>query len=172
MSKDIEPITFSVEECAKYLGVSKSHVYRQVRSGELPAVCLGNRILILRQQLVEQVARAVGRGAEVAEFDALDEEDRARNEADAEEARKFRRCVMPLEQVQEGDVIVGPAADPHGNPNSTTHVIAKTPWGLVKARADAYQRQATHDALAARGIVFRSDPEPTLEEVEYGGLRS
>ena len=43
--------TLTVEEAAKLLGVSRGSAYEAVRSGELPVVRLGRRLLVPRQAL-------------------------------------------------------------------------------------------------------------------------
>jgi excisionase family DNA binding protein len=43
-----EPVrdTYTIDEVALRLGVSRNHIVRTVRSGELPSIWLGRRILI------------------------------------------------------------------------------------------------------------------------------
>jgi excisionase family DNA binding protein len=38
--------TLTVAEAAQYLGVSRSHGYAAVRSGELPSISLGRRVVV------------------------------------------------------------------------------------------------------------------------------
>lgn len=42
---------FSVAEAAEWLGVSESHLYRQIESGEVPAVRIGSKLVIGRTML-------------------------------------------------------------------------------------------------------------------------
>jgi len=48
--------TLTVEEAAKLLGVSRGSAYGAVRSGELPVVRLGRRLLVPRQALERMLA--------------------------------------------------------------------------------------------------------------------
>jgi excisionase family DNA binding protein len=48
---DTEPLTMTVEEAAKALGIGKNQAYAAVARGELPALKIGRRILVSRQQL-------------------------------------------------------------------------------------------------------------------------
>lgn len=45
--------TFTVEEAARLLGVSRGVAYESARRGELPAIRLGRRLVIPRQRLEE-----------------------------------------------------------------------------------------------------------------------
>lgn len=47
----IERQTMTVQETATYLGVSKDLIYSMVKTGELPAVKLGRRILFRKEVL-------------------------------------------------------------------------------------------------------------------------
>ena len=47
-----ERLTLSVEEAANLLGISRSTAYECVRTGELPAVNFGRRVLIPRRRLM------------------------------------------------------------------------------------------------------------------------
>jgi excisionase family DNA binding protein len=46
-----ERLTVSVPEAAQMLGISERHGYDMVREGQLPALRLGNRIVVPVQQL-------------------------------------------------------------------------------------------------------------------------
>jgi excisionase family DNA binding protein len=50
-SQPADRLTYSVEEAALLLGVSRNSAYEAVRKGELPTVRLGRRILIPRSRL-------------------------------------------------------------------------------------------------------------------------
>lgn len=50
--------TLTVEEAAKLLGVWRGSAYEAVRSGELPAVRLGRRLLVPREALSRFLAQA------------------------------------------------------------------------------------------------------------------
>ncbi len=49
--EDNESLAVSVTEAARLLGVGRTLAYRCVRTGELPSVTLGGRILIPRSAL-------------------------------------------------------------------------------------------------------------------------
>ena len=49
--------TLTVEEAAAILGISHRHGYEMVRRGELPALRLGQRWVIVRARLEEMLAR-------------------------------------------------------------------------------------------------------------------
>jgi excisionase family DNA binding protein len=53
--------TYTVEEAAQLLGVSRGVAYESARRGELPAIRLGRRLVIPRQRLEDLL------GGEVAE---------------------------------------------------------------------------------------------------------
>lgn len=44
---DSEPFTYTVEEAAKMLRISRTKAYSAARTGELPVMRIGKRILIL-----------------------------------------------------------------------------------------------------------------------------
>lgn len=48
--------TLSVAEAAEVLGISRAHAYDCVRSGELPSITLGRRVVIPRRALEELLA--------------------------------------------------------------------------------------------------------------------
>jgi excisionase family DNA binding protein len=50
-----EPLTVSVEEAGRLLGVSRGVAYEAARSGQLPTIRLGRRILVPRARLLELV---------------------------------------------------------------------------------------------------------------------
>ena len=50
-----EALTLSVEHAARLLGVSRATAYRLVRSGELRAVRVGRRVLVLKKPLMEML---------------------------------------------------------------------------------------------------------------------
>ncbi len=51
------PMTASVTEAARLLGISRSHAYELVRLGQLPHVRLGRRIVVPRRELEQWVRR-------------------------------------------------------------------------------------------------------------------
>lgn len=50
-----EAMTLSVEHAARLIGISRTTAYRMVQSGELPAVRVGRRVLILKKPLMEML---------------------------------------------------------------------------------------------------------------------
>jgi excisionase family DNA binding protein len=48
---DDDRLTLTVEETARLLGISRSTAYECVRTGELPSVNFGRRVLIPRHRL-------------------------------------------------------------------------------------------------------------------------
>jgi excisionase family DNA binding protein len=55
-----EPLTISVEDAARLLGISRGLAYEAARSGQLPVIRLGRRLLVPRQRLYELVGAANG----------------------------------------------------------------------------------------------------------------
>jgi excisionase family DNA binding protein len=49
------PATMSVEEAARYLGISRNYAYRMVGEGVIPSVRIGKRILVPRERLREML---------------------------------------------------------------------------------------------------------------------
>jgi len=47
------PVTLSVDEASKILGVSRAMTYEAIRRGEVPSIRIGRRILIPRSQLAQ-----------------------------------------------------------------------------------------------------------------------
>ena len=48
-----EPLTYSVEEAAKVLGVGRASTYELIHTGQLPHIRIGRRMLISRTALRE-----------------------------------------------------------------------------------------------------------------------
>ena len=46
-----EPLTYTVEQAAERLGVSRGTAYQAVREGQVPSVRVGRRVLIPRHRL-------------------------------------------------------------------------------------------------------------------------
>ena len=57
MESDGMPLTLSVSQAAKLLGISRAFAYELVARGELPSLRLGRRVVVPRQALEELVAR-------------------------------------------------------------------------------------------------------------------
>ncbi|HAS09172.1 MAG TPA: excisionase [Acidimicrobiaceae bacterium] len=53
-------LTYTVDEAADRLGISRSLAYELVRLGELPCIRLGRRILIPRQAVHDLVEEPLG----------------------------------------------------------------------------------------------------------------
>ncbi len=52
-----ESLVLTVEEAAKLLRVSRGSAYEAVRTGELPSIRVGRRILIPRQSLLDVITQ-------------------------------------------------------------------------------------------------------------------
>jgi len=59
-----EPLTMSIREAAKILGVSRSSAYTAVHTGQIPSIRFGSRILIPRVALEKMLSEAVSHGPE------------------------------------------------------------------------------------------------------------
>lgn len=55
--EQVERRTLSVSEAARVLGISRAHAYDCVRSGVLPSITLGRRVVVPRQAIEELLAR-------------------------------------------------------------------------------------------------------------------
>jgi excisionase family DNA binding protein len=55
-SQPVDRLTYTVEEAARLLGISRNSAYEAVRRGELPTIRLGRRILIPRSRLEDFLA--------------------------------------------------------------------------------------------------------------------
>jgi excisionase family DNA binding protein len=53
-----EPLTQSVRQTAKELGIGVNQAYEAVRRGEIPTIRIGKRILVLRKPLKRLLAGA------------------------------------------------------------------------------------------------------------------
>lgn len=49
--------TLSVPEAAELLGISRAHAYDCVRSGQIPSITLGRRVVIPRRAIDELLGR-------------------------------------------------------------------------------------------------------------------
>jgi excisionase family DNA binding protein len=52
---DRQPLTFTIPQAAQLLGISVSKAYEAARSGQLPTLRVGSRVLISRRRLEELV---------------------------------------------------------------------------------------------------------------------
>lgn len=59
----VERRTVSVTEAARILGISRAHAYDCVRSGELPAIMLGRRIVVSKVVLDRLLGESAGADA-------------------------------------------------------------------------------------------------------------
>jgi excisionase family DNA binding protein len=50
-----EALTLSVEHAARLIGVSRSTAYRMVRDGDLQALRVGRRVLVLKKPLMQML---------------------------------------------------------------------------------------------------------------------
>jgi excisionase family DNA binding protein len=48
-----QPLTLTVEQTAKLLGIGRSTAYELVRTGDIPSLRLGRRIVVPRQSLAD-----------------------------------------------------------------------------------------------------------------------
>jgi excisionase family DNA binding protein len=144
---DITPATFSVAETANYLGISPSGVRRAIKDGAIPAVTLGGRVLVLRQQLVIEIARAVGRGEE---FDQADAEQRDEESRGAAYRTEWSEAAFLAENGPPpvGWEICGEAKNEAGQ---VIGVIARRRWADIEADNRARK-------MAEAGKVPGSDP--------------
>lgn len=51
----MERLTYSVTEVAQLLGISRASAYTHVRTGEIPSITIGSRIVVPRRALDELV---------------------------------------------------------------------------------------------------------------------
>lgn len=58
LGKSDEPLALSVMETAKILGVGRSSVYEAIRTGQIPSLRFGKRILVPRAALNKVLAQA------------------------------------------------------------------------------------------------------------------
>jgi excisionase family DNA binding protein len=56
---DIQPLTLTVEQTAKLLGIGRSTAYELVHTGDIPSLRLGRRILVPRDPLMDLLRRQV-----------------------------------------------------------------------------------------------------------------
>ena len=52
----VERETYTIDETASVLGISRTHAYRMAASGALPTVRLGSKILIPRRAIDEMLS--------------------------------------------------------------------------------------------------------------------
>ena len=55
--------TYTVDEAAELLGIGRNGAYEGVKSGEIPSIRIGKRILVPKVALDRLLARDVGNGA-------------------------------------------------------------------------------------------------------------
>ena len=53
---DSDRATYSIAEAARRLGISRASAYRAAHAGELPAIKIGGRFLVLRKRLDRMLA--------------------------------------------------------------------------------------------------------------------
>lgn len=59
MSERVERLTYSVPEAAALLGISRTVAYQAARSGDIPAVRIGRRLVVPRPALERMLAGVV-----------------------------------------------------------------------------------------------------------------
>lgn len=84
-----ERLTMTVEEAAHALGIARGTAYEAVRSGELPSLKIGRRLLVPRARLLELVG--ADNGFPVDEKEVVDEMSERRATGGAIQARKRQR---------------------------------------------------------------------------------
>ena len=52
-SQPVDRLTYTVDEAAQLLGISRNSAYEAARTGDLPTIRLGRRILVPRSRLEE-----------------------------------------------------------------------------------------------------------------------
>lgn len=55
-SQPAERLTYTVDEAAQLLGISRNSAYEAARCGEIPTIRVGRRILVPRNRLEELLA--------------------------------------------------------------------------------------------------------------------
>ena len=55
-SHSVDRLTYTVDEAAQLLGISRNSAYEAVRRGEIPTISIGRRILVPRNRLEELLA--------------------------------------------------------------------------------------------------------------------
>jgi excisionase family DNA binding protein len=78
----IEPLTISVEDAARLMGISRGLAYEAARRGELPVIRLGRRLLVPRARLLDLV------GAQAFGANGSSTEDVPRAELDAQLSKR------------------------------------------------------------------------------------
>ena len=60
---DTEPLVYSVSEVKKLLGISRGLAYEAIRTGQIPSIRFGRRILVPRfglEQLLKEAGKITG----------------------------------------------------------------------------------------------------------------
>jgi excisionase family DNA binding protein len=60
------PVTITVEQAGQILGVARGTAYEAARTGQLPVIRLGRRLLVPRARLLELLGEPNGSNGEVA----------------------------------------------------------------------------------------------------------
>ena len=63
MDQIVTPATYTVEEVAKILGIGRNSAYEAVRSGQIPSLRIGKRLLVSRIVLDSLLRLSHGRPA-------------------------------------------------------------------------------------------------------------
>ena len=61
IKEDIQPATMTVAEAARVLGIGRQTAYDLVRRGELPALRLGKRRLVIPKVALERLLAGAGK---------------------------------------------------------------------------------------------------------------
>lgn len=93
-----EPLTYSVKEAAKVLGVGRASAYELVRTGRLPHIQIGRRMLISRAVLREFLGLLPDENA-LAQSQGKDaDREKAGEEEETTYVVTIRRVVKPAPQ--------------------------------------------------------------------------
>jgi excisionase family DNA binding protein len=71
MELQTEPRTMTVEEAGRVLGVGRAAAYAAAKSGDLPTIRVGRRLLVPRQRLAELLGETNENSATAANRDAV-----------------------------------------------------------------------------------------------------
>jgi len=70
MAEHQEPLTYTVEETRKLLNIGRGSAYEAIRTGQIPSIRIGRRILVPRlglQRLLDRSAEPVDKGDDKSE---------------------------------------------------------------------------------------------------------
>jgi excisionase family DNA binding protein len=65
MMQKLSPLTYQIEEAAALLGIGRSRCYEAARTGEIPAIRIGRRLLVPRAALERLLEGTLPKSASV-----------------------------------------------------------------------------------------------------------